>query len=161
MFATQPVRWIRPFAAVLLLAVLSGCAKVPLVGGKPAADMTITAAPDCNNCGRSGAFPLTLRVLQLKDATPLARTTLPQLWDHEAEVLGEAMIGKPADQILDPGKQIPLKMELDPATRAVVVEGNFCKTQGTCWYVLKSLKRGQSLKLRVAAHSTCLEETPK
>ena len=146
-------------AAAALLAVLAGCAKVPLVGGKPAAKLTLTATADCNSCDKGAGYPLTLRLLQVTDASALTGTTLVQLWDREDKLLGGAFVSKSED-VVDPGTRKEWKVELDSKTKAVVVVGNFCKAGGSCWYLVKPVKGG-GVSLKLALEASCLREAKR
>lgn len=149
---------IRVTAAALAGALLvAGCAKVPLVGGKPTARLVMRATADCNSCGKPSGYPLTVRVLQVTDASALTGTSLAQVWDREDKLLGGAFVGKSED-VVDPGVRKEWKVELDPKTKAVVVVGNFCKTEGSCWYLAKPVKGG-GVKLKLTLEAFCLRET--
>ena len=82
-----------------------GCAKVPLVGGAAKAKIELTAASNCNSCGKSQGYPLTFRVVQLTDASPLAGVTLVQLWDHEDKLLGSVFVAKSTNDVIEPGSK--------------------------------------------------------
>ncbi len=135
-------------AGVFALAVLSlaSCAKAPLIGHKSTLHIVLTAEGTCNSCGQVTGYPLTYRVVQVKDASALTGTTLTQVWDKEEKLLGSAFISK-TEAYIDPGqsRELPLKLEKDAT--AVVVIGNFCKAKGSCWYFVQPLASGGTVKL--------------
>ncbi len=152
----KALRLILAAAAAALLAACLGCAKIPLIGGKPAVSMRVTATQDCNSCGRPVGYPLTLRILQVTDATGMTGASLAQLWDHEDKLLGASLIAK-SEEVLDPGSRKEWKVGADPKAKAVVVVGNFCKTEGNCWFLTKPMKGG-SASLKLKADASCLRE---
>jgi len=129
--------------------------------GKPVISVSFTAAPDLNSCGKSGSAPLTLHVFQVTDASALTSegVTLSRVWRHEPEALGQALIGSVLPQVLVVGQPAEIRLDRDPKARAVVVVGNFCKTKGSCWFIVKPLKGGGGARLDVTAAATCLSET--
>ena len=141
--------------AAALLAVLpfaTGCAKVPIVG-KSTLHVTLTAAADCNSCGKPAGYPLTYRVLQVTDAAVVNGMTLTQLWDKEEKLLGPALLDR-KEAFIDPGQTRELPIEKKPGATAVIVVGNFCRAKGNCWYYAKSLSKGGTVKL--VAGTDCL-----
>lgn len=151
---------IAPAFGVALLcgaiAVVAGCAKVPLVGGAAKAKIELTAAANCNSCGKSQGYPLTFRVVQLTDAAPLTGVTLVQLWDHEDKLLGGVFVAKSTDDVIEPGAKKEIGVELEEKTRAVVLVGNFCKTSGSCWYHVVKRKGGSGVSMKLNADAACL-----
>jgi type VI secretion system VasD/TssJ family lipoprotein len=151
--------------AVLALSLAAGwgvcgCAKVPIVGGAAKAKIELTAAPNCNSCGKDQGYPLTFRVVQLTDASPLAGVTLVQLWDHEDKLLGSVFVSKSTNDVIEPGaKKKEISVELDDKTRAVVLVGNFCKTSGSCWYHVATRKGGGGVSVKLLADASCLKVT--
>ena len=149
-------------SGVALLAgaiAIGGCAKVPLVGGPAKAKIELTAAANCNSCGKSQGYPLTFRVVQLADAAPLTGVTLVQLWDHEDKLLGGVFVAKSTDDVIEPGAKKEIDVELEDKTRAVVVVGNFCKTSGSCWYHVARRKGGGGVSMKLKADASCLAVT--
>jgi type VI secretion system VasD/TssJ family lipoprotein len=136
-----------------------GCAKVPIVGGASKAKIELRAMPNCNSCGKDQGYPLTFRVVQLTDASPLAGVTLVQLWDHEDKLLGGVFVSKSTNDVIEPGSKKELSVELDDKTRAVVLVGNFCKTSGSCWYHVGTRKGGGGVTMRLLADASCLKVT--
>ena len=112
---------------------------LPFVGGKPSIKLTLEAAPLVNSCGRSSGLPLTVRVLQVSDASALSGATLDHLWDREEKVLGSALLSH-ADVVVDPGTRKETSIDRVAQAKTAVVVGNFCKAEGTCWYLIKPLK---------------------
>ncbi len=146
--------------AAALLAALASCAKVPLVGGKPVITLDLSAGSSCNTCGKSEAHSLWFRVLQVTDASPLTGTRPEQVWDQEAKLLGSALVSDPkaSENVIDPGVRKEFSFERNPKAKFVVFIGNFCKTQESCWYVVKPLKGGGGAKLDLFADSFCVSE---
>lgn len=146
-------------AGALVLALVSGCAKVPLVGGKPALELKVTATADCNSCGKPNGYPIYIRLLQVTDPSAMTGVSLAQLWDREDKVLAAALVAK-SEQVIDPGTSKEFKIEKDDKAKSVIIVGNFCKSDGNCWYLIKPLKGG-GLKLKLTADASCLRETKK
>jgi type VI secretion system VasD/TssJ family lipoprotein len=152
-------------AAVCVLgaaALAFSCAKLPLVGSAPAVSLHLTAGPQCNSCGKSRGYTLHFRILQVKDATALAATKPEDVWDHEEALLGGALLkdeqGKAVfEDMIDPGATKTVSVPRIPKAAQLVFLGNFCKTQGSCWYLVKPLKgRGGSFDLFV--DNLCVSE---
>jgi len=156
----------RVGVSLFVLAValtVSSCSLLPFMRGRPVICVSFTAAADLNSCGKSGSAPLTLRVFQVTDVSALTseRVILSQLWRNEETVLGSVFVGPAQQQVLVVGQPAELRLDRDPKARAVVVVGNFCKTQGSCWFIVSPLKGGGGAKLGVTAGATCLQETKR
>jgi type VI secretion system VasD/TssJ family lipoprotein len=143
---------------VLVVAALVSCAKVPIVGGKPQISLKLTSTTVANSCGKGTGNSLYFRVLQVTDATAVGSLTLAQLWDKEDKVLGPALVARSED-VIDAASSREIKIERDPKAKAIVVVGNFCKTEGTCWRVIRPVSAGTSFKLQVDA--SCLSEAKR
>lgn len=139
----------------LVLVGLSACAKVPVVGGPPKAQIQVTAAANLNDCAKGAAAPLTYRIVQVTDASAMTGTTLGQVWGREDKLLAGAFVTKSQDSV-DPGAKREIGVELDDKTKAVIVIGNFCKTDGSCWYHVAQRKGGGGLKVKLSADASCL-----
>jgi type VI secretion system VasD/TssJ family lipoprotein len=157
---TRPPRLVAAACAAAAILSLACCAKVPLVGGKPVLTIELTAGPMCNSCGKSEAHPLWFRVLQVTDATGLSGTRPEQIWDREAKFLGPALLNDPktTENVIDPGTQKTFTFPRDPKAKSVVVIGNFCKTQGSCWCLVKPLQGGGGVRISAFADQFCLGE---
>ncbi len=142
----------RALAAACLLVAVAGCAKVPLIGGSERVRVTLTGARDLNSCGKAGGYPLTYRVLQVTDASVLTGMDLTQLWNKEEKLLGPALVDK-TEGFLDPGQSKTLAVPRAPKAAAFVVVGNFCRSNGACWYYAQPFSKGGSIKL--VAGSSC------
>jgi type VI secretion system VasD/TssJ family lipoprotein len=147
-------RLLAGLAAAILLATVAGCSKVPLVGGDKTVSLRVSALPKANSCGKATGYPLTFRVIQATDASAITGTTLAQLWDREEKLLGPAFVAK-NDGVIDPGATQDFKFDRDPKAKVVVFVGNFCRTQGGCWLLVKPA--GSSLKLTI--DESCVIET--
>src|SRR5262249_33673701 len=112
--------------------------------------------PLSNSCGKPAGLPLTVRVLQVTDASALGGLTLDRLWDHEDKVLGTALLAK-NDLVVDPGTRKELLVERAALAKSAVVVGSFCKTEGSCWLVVKNLK-GKGATIKLAADASCLRD---
>ena len=145
-------------AALSFVVALGSCAKVPVVGGKPQISLRLSSTADANSCGRGTGNSLYFRVLQLSDATAVSSLSLAQLWDKEDKVLGAALVAKSED-VIDAASRREIKIERNPGAKAIVVVGNFCKTEGSCWRVIRPVSAGTSLTLQVDA--SCLSEAKK
>ena len=136
----------------------AGCAKVPVVGGKPEISLKLSALPKSNSCGKDEGNSMAFRVLQVTDASGLTGLSLTQLWDREDKVLGAAFVKKD-EGFIDPGKLGEFRYERDPKAKAVVFVGSFCRPQGSCWYFAQPLSKGSSLKLTIDEY--CVRVTKK
>lgn len=143
---------------VALFAMIPGCSKVPLVGGKPAFQLAMEATTQCNTCGKTAAQPLEFAVLQVTDAAAITGTSLVQIWGKEKNLFGDALLTRDAG-FIDPNSRQPFAYEKNPKAKAVVVVGNFCRPEGTCWYVVHPLSKGSRLNLR--AEASCLTVVKK
>lgn len=153
---TGPARAVR--ASLLAAAVMSLSSSCAIFGGdgeaKPRAQtFEIVSAPDANSCGKETGNSLYFRVLQVTDVSPLDGLTLAQIWDREEIVLGPALVAKVEDHV-DADSSRVLSIKRDPKAKAIVVIGNFCKTEGTCWRIVHPVSAGSKLKLKVDA--SCL-----
>jgi type VI secretion system VasD/TssJ family lipoprotein len=144
-------------AAFCVLAAI-GCAKVPLVGGKAAIQLSLEASDQCNTCGKQSAQPLEFAVIQVTDASAITGTSLVQIWGKEKALLGDALLTRDTG-FIDPKAKQEFSYERNAKAKSVIVIGNFCKPEGTCWYVLQPLSKGSHLKLR--AESSCLAVAKK
>jgi type VI secretion system VasD/TssJ family lipoprotein len=151
-------RWAQAALAAALLAGLAGCAKVPLVGGKPAIQLSMEASDKCNTCGKTAAQPLEFAVLQVTDPAAITGTSLVQIWGKEKSLFGDALLTRDSG-FVDPNTKTPFSYEKNPKTKAVIVVGNFCRPDGSCWYVVHSLRKGTRIKLR--ADASCLTVVKK
>jgi type VI secretion system VasD/TssJ family lipoprotein len=148
--------------AVLVIAgsVMASCAKVPVVGGPPMVNLELEASESCNACGRDNGYPLTFRLLQVSDLSLLTGISLAQLWDREESVFGDALIATSED-VIDPGTTRKLKIKRSPEANAVILVGNFCQSQGTCWHMVQPLKGGGSTRLKVVIDETCMRNADR
>jgi type VI secretion system protein VasD len=137
--------------------VLSGCSSLPFIGGKPKANVRMTASATSNDCGKGTGAPLRFRILQLRDGSVLTGVSVADLWDKEDKLLGAAFIARSQDMVIEPGTRKSLSVELDPEARAVAVVGDFCKTQGSCWYDVRS-RKGGGLGFDLVAEASCLRQ---
>lgn len=151
-------RFVRVLAALSLAALAVGCAKVPVVGGKPQVTLRLAAVPKANSCGQDVGNSMTFRLVQVTDASGMTGASLAQFWDREDKVLGAAFLSR-HDGVIDPGKAAEFKFERDEKAKAVVFVGSFCKPQGNCWYYTRPLSKGSTLKLTI--DEFCLRESKK
>jgi type VI secretion system VasD/TssJ family lipoprotein len=149
---------VRVTIALASLLGAAGCSKVPVVGGPAKARVRVTASADLNDCGKGAASPLTYRIVQVTDASAMTGTTLAQVWGREDKLLAAAYVTRSQDSV-DPGGKRDIGVELDPKAKAVIVIGNFCKSEGSCWYYVAQRKGGGGMSIRLAAASDCLRPT--
>jgi type VI secretion system VasD/TssJ family lipoprotein len=142
---------------LLCLALLTSCAKVPIVGKSSDIDIKVTADANCNSCGNPNGNPLTLRVLQVTEASSFAGLSLVQLWDSEDARLGSGLVEK-KEFTIEPGAEKVLTTPRQEKATAVVVVGNFCRTEGRCWYLARTLPEGGGVSFKVRAGQSCLTE---
>jgi type VI secretion system VasD/TssJ family lipoprotein len=159
----KALRLAPAMAALLVLGASFGCAamgKGTPKGGR--VTLKLTATSRLNNCGKSVPQRLYYRVIQVTDAAPLAGMKLENIWDRESEMLGGAFISRGSDLSIEPNASRPdPPVTLDPRTKAVVVIGNFCQTQGSCYYFSLAIpeKKKKALALDLTADSTCIGPT--
>ena len=144
-------------AGLLTLVLLASCAKVPIVGKSSDIDIKVTADANCNSCGNPNGNPLTLRVLQVTDPASLAGLSLVQLWDNEEARLGGGLVEK-KEFTIEPGTEKVMTTPRQEKATAVVVVGNFCRTEGRCWYLARTLQQGGGISFQVRAGQSCLTE---
>ena len=140
------------------LALLTSCAKVPVVG--KSSDITIKAAADtnCNSCGNPNGNPLTVRVLQVTDAASVAGLSLIQLWDNEDARLGGGLVEK-KEFTIEPGVEKTLTTPRQEKATAVIVVANYCRPERRCWQLARTLPQGGGgVSFKVRAAQTCLIE---
>jgi type VI secretion system VasD/TssJ family lipoprotein len=149
--------------ALVVLGSLSGCSMMGMSTPRSRlVAVKMTATGRLNNCGKSVPQRLYYRMIQVTDAAPLAGMKLENVWDRESEMLGGAFISRGADLSIEPGASRPdASVALDPRTKAVVVIGNFCMTQGSCFYFSQAIpeKLKKALSLDLTADSTCIGPT--
>jgi type VI secretion system VasD/TssJ family lipoprotein len=150
--------WIALSLLALTFAVAPGCAKVPLIGGKPAVQVSLEATGQCNNCGKATAQPLQFAVLQVADAAPIAGASLAQVWGKEKAVFGDGLLTRDAG-FIDPNSKQDFSYEKNPKAKAAIVVGNFCKAEGGCWYYVQLLSKGSRIRLK--ADASCLSVVKK
>lgn len=153
-----PVARIRALAVLVLALSISGCAKVPVVGGKPQVTLRLTATARANSCGQDVGNSMAFRLVQVTDASGMTGASLAQFWDREDKVLGPAFLSK-QDGVIDPGKTGEFKFERDEKAKAVIFVGSFCKPAGNCWYYTRPLSKGSTLKLTI--DEFCIRESKK
>jgi type VI secretion system VasD/TssJ family lipoprotein len=144
---SRPVRAATILLAALLVVGSLSCAKG---GGKRTFTLEVTTLAKANSCGQETGNSLSFRIVQVTDATPIAGVPLANVWDREERVFGAAFVAK-KDGYVDPGlpKKARFQYELDPKAKAVVFVGSFCKPEGECWYVTRSLDKGRTLRLTI------------
>jgi type VI secretion system VasD/TssJ family lipoprotein len=154
---------VRLAAALSLLASLSGCAAMGK--GTPKAKtitLKITTTSSLNNCGRAVPLVLHYRMIQVKDAAPLAGMKLGNLFGHEQEMLDGALLWAGMDTSIEPGTtRTDPPVPIDPQAKAVVLIGDFCKSQGSCFYYTQAIpeKLKKGIVLDLTADSTCIGPT--
>lgn len=149
-------RWLHAALAAFVLAALAGCSMMGM--GKKSISLSLEATPQCNTCGKASAQPLEFAVLQVTDAAPITGTALVQIWGKEKNLFGDALLTRDTGSIVPSSKQ-PFVYERNPKAKAIVVIGNFCKPDGSCWYFTQSLAKGSKLVLR--AEASCLAQVTK
>jgi type VI secretion system VasD/TssJ family lipoprotein len=143
--------------ALFALLLIVSCAKVPIVGKSSDIEIEVAADPNCNSCGNPNGNPLMLRVLQVTDASSLAGLSLVQLWDYEEARLGDGLVEK-REATVEPGAKKVLMTKRQAKATTVVLVGNFCRTEGRCWYLTRTLPEGSGISFKVRAQQFCLTE---
>lgn len=149
--------------AALSLVATAGCGIFG--GGKqaPPPDVTddsfklvLQATPQLNNCGSGAPNALAVRVYQLAGDVAIRGASLSQLWDREADELGDEML-ELNEVVLDPGKKSTVTVLQKTKARFLAVAGSFCEPEGSCWLWVvpfSKLKDGQILNFA----ETCILE---
>ena len=154
---------VRLAAVLAVLASLTGCAAMGK--GTPKGRLVtlkLTASSNLNNCGRAVPLVLHYRMIQVTDAAPLAGMKLGLLYGHEQDMLGGALLWAGMDTAIEPGAtRTDPPVQIDPRAKAVVVIGDFCKTQGSCFYFSQSIPENlkKNIVLDLTADSTCIGPT--
>jgi len=121
--------------------------------GKKSISLSLTATAECNSCGKASAQPLEFEVLQVTDPAAISGTSLVQVWANEKTLFGDALLTRDTGSIV-PGAKQPFVYARNAKARAVIVVGNFCKPDGSCWYFTQSLSKGS--KMALEAQASCL-----
>ncbi len=145
------------FAVLLGVALLAGCSAVGM--GKKSITLTVSSGADLNNCGKASPQPLEFAVIQVTDAKPIAGTSLVQVWAKEKALFGDALLTRDTGSIVPGAAKQPFAFQRNPKAKAVIVIGNFCKPDGSCWYATQDLAKGSKLALEAGA--SCLTRVTK
>lgn len=145
------------FVALLGVALLAGCSAVGM--GKKSISVSMSASAELNNCGKASPQPLEFAVVQVTGAAPIAGTSLVQVWGKEKALFGDALLTRDTGSIVPGATKQPFAFQRNPKAKAVVVIGNFCKPDGSCWYVTQDLAKGSKLALEAGA--SCLTRVTK
>jgi type VI secretion system VasD/TssJ family lipoprotein len=147
-----------------LLLLAAGCAapgsSLPLRGSSrlPQLAVTVRGTAQLNNCGRSTAFQLEFRVVQLKAQPNLQGVSAKQLWTQGSDVLRDILIpARPYKaSTVDPDTTALLTDDLAPETQSILVYGSFCKASPDSYFVLVNRKPGAGVILHVTAAGSSL-----
>jgi type VI secretion system VasD/TssJ family lipoprotein len=132
------------------LVLLSGCGA--LHKGAPTIVITLTATADCNNCGGGSASALKYRIFQVADdgaARIALNKGLP--WAKQLDAAGSNVLTRVVEEFISPGATKQVSTLKDPAAKAIVIEGNFCKKTGASWYIVHPLTKSGPLKISVGS----------
>ena len=143
--------------AMSVTALLAGCSAVGM--GKKSIAVSMTSTAELNNCGKASPQPLEFAVIQVTDAKPIAGTSLVQVWSKEKALFGDALLTRDTGSIVPGAAKQPFAFQRNPKAKAVIVIGNFCKPDGSCWYVEQDLAKGSKLTLEAGA--SCLSRVSK
>jgi len=145
------------FVALLGVTFLAGCGAVGM--GKKSIALTISASAELNNCGKASPQPLEFAVIQVTDEKPIAGTSLVQVWAKEKALFGDALLTRDTGSIVPGAAKQPFAFQRNAKAKAVIVIGNFCKPDGSCWYATQDLSKGSKLSLEAGA--SCLTRVTK
>lgn len=145
------------FVLLLGVALLAGCSAVGM--GKKSISLTISATGELNNCGKASPQPLEFAVVQVTDAAPIAGTSLVQVWGKEKALFGEGLLTRDTGSIVPGATKQPFVFQRNAKARAVIVIGNFCKPDGSCWFFTQDLSKGSKLALEAGA--SCLAKVTR
>lgn len=110
---------------------VAGCASAPPPPPKMLS-MTIHALPALNPDARGRPTPVLLRIYELRARDAFDRATFFELYDHDARVLGNAVLER-AEIAVSPGETVPFVRPLDPATRAVAIMAAYERIDEAKW----------------------------
>lgn len=144
-------------AALSAAVLLAGCSAIGM--GKKSISLNLSASADLNNCGKPSPQPLEFAVIQVTDAKPIAGTSLVQVWGKEKALFGDALLTRDTGSIVPGAVKQPFAFQRNPKATAVIVIGNFCKPDGSCWYATQELSKGSKLALEAGA--SCLTRVTK
>jgi type VI secretion system VasD/TssJ family lipoprotein len=142
---------------LLAVALLAGCSAVGM--GKKSIALTLSSTAELNNCGKASAQPLEFAVVQVTDAAPIAGTSLVQVWAKEKALFGDGLLTRDTGSIVPGAAKQPFAFQRNAKARAVIVIGNFCKPDGSCWYFTQDLSKGSKLALEAGA--SCLSKVTR
>jgi type VI secretion system VasD/TssJ family lipoprotein len=154
--ASEGVLWLLAGAA---LVALPGCAKRHLLVGPAPVHVVFTATSDLNSGNRVRGFRLNYRILQLAEVPSLEGVQIAAFWGREKELLKTSVLGTPAEGFLMPGAKKEESIPREPKARAVLVEGDFYRPKGSCWFHVHPLDHGSTIRL--GADASCLAPAPK
>jgi type VI secretion system protein VasD len=115
--------------------LLAACAKAPVVEPPPppvSVVVEVAAAPDVNPDLDGRASPVSVRVLELSDATSFGKAEFFPLWDQEAQVLGPTLVAR-HEVTLAPGARAEIPFALDPKVRSIGVVAAFRDFRSATW----------------------------
>jgi type VI secretion system protein VasD len=129
------------FPVVALALAMTGllaaaCAKPPVIEPPPPVTVAVelTAAPDVNPDPNGRASPITVRVLQLADATEFGKADFFALWQNDAATLGPASLGR-QEVPLVPGGTGSMSFKLPPTMQSVGIVAAYRDFRKATWRV--------------------------
>lgn len=117
-------------ALIAACVALAGCASAP--PPPKMLSLTIHALPALNPDAHGRPTPVLLRIYELRARDAFDRATFFELYDHDARVLGNAVLDR-AEIAVSPGETVPFVRSLDPATRAVAVMAAYERIDEAKW----------------------------
>jgi len=126
------------------LVILSGCgifgggdsqpALLPEVEPEPEPfELVLIGVDRLNSCGEPRGYALAVRVYQLGGDGQIALTSLVDLWKNEQSELGDDIVDRERELLLEPGDTLSVSIDLRPDARFLAVVGYFCESNGECW----------------------------
>lgn len=153
-------RYLRAVMIAACLA-LTGCATpAPRSDSQPTLRVTIHASPAINPDEHGRPAPVRVRIYELRAKDAFDRATFFELYDHDARVLGDALLLR-AETTVSPGETVALVRPLDPATRAVAIMAAYERIDDARWRACVMLGGASAVQLTAAldTSSTTLTDT--
>lgn len=106
------------------LSVLAGCGNM--------VRMDVRSAKDLNNAGAGSPLPVVVRVYQLSDDAAFKSAGFRDLWKHDAETLGPAMLSS-KEVVMQPDSREKISVPLNEKTKFVAGLAIFRNPDAAKW----------------------------
>jgi type VI secretion system protein VasD len=164
---------IRTWLVFALILCLSGCGlfkkdELPPpteIEIKPAPaeakiDFLAVASPLVNPSPAGVPSPIVVRLYLLNGETAFANATFRQLWEADAETLGDTMLGK-AELFLDPGGVERISAELVEGTVIVAAVAGYRNFEEAKWRAMVGVQGESAMKLKADLKTLAIDLGPQ